>query len=313
MSRKDYYQTLGVSHDASEADLKKAFRRLAKEHHPDKNPGDPRAEDRFKEVNEAYAVLSDPKKRRQYDQVGDAAFHQQFSTEDIFRGRDFSSIFEELGLGGMGGGPDFLSSLFGGRGRRGARGPGAGQGPFAGEQRGAQPRRGQDLEQEIHIGFEEAVLGSERRVAFQLGGQDLSFNVRIPPGVENGKRLRLRGKGAPGAAGGPSGDLLLTVLVAQHPLYQRDGDDLTVEAPVGLGHAIFGASIEVPTLDGPKRLRIPPGTQPGARMRLRGLGVARRGGGRGDLYVVVQVRVPLPEELTDEQRHALQELLPEEA
>lgn len=312
MSKKDYYQTLGVSRDATDADLKKAFRRLAKEHHPDRNPGDPHAEERFKEINEAYAVLSDPAQRKRYDRMGDAAFHRNVNPEDIFRGRekDFSSIFEELGLGGFGGGSDFFSNLFGG-GRRG-RPPGAGPagGPFGGEARGQKPRRGQDLEQEIRIGFEEAILGSERRVAFQLSGQDLSYNVRIPAGIESGKKLRLRGKGAPGAAGGPPGDLLLTIQVADHPLYRREGDDLVVDARVGLAEAVFGASVEVPTLDGAKRLRIPPGTQPGTRMRLRGLGVARRSGDRGDLHVVVHVTVPRPEELSEEQRRALQELLP---
>lgn len=308
MKSKDYYEILGVARDASPADLKKAFRKLAKLHHPDKNAGDPTAEDRFKEINEAYAVLSDADKRRRYDQVGTDAFHRQYTTEDIFRGFDFSSIFDDLGVGGQqGGGGDLFSSLFGRGGRRGGRGRGPGAGP--GEQRGPQPRNGQDLSQEMHVGFEEAVKGSERRISFRLGDQDHSFNVRIPPGVESGQKLRIRGKGGPGAAGGTAGDLLLTITVSPHPTYRREGTDLFVDVEIGLAEAVLGASIEVPTLDGPKRLRVPPGTQPGSKLRLRGLGVARKGHTIGDLYVVLQVRVPGPDELTDEQRRVLTELL----
>lgn len=310
MATKDYYETLGVAKDASQDDIKKAFRKKAQQHHPDKNPGDPGAEDRFKTINEAYAVLSDPDKRKQYDRVGTDAFHQQYSTEDIFRGVDFSSIFEDLGIG-VGNASDFFSNIFGrgGAGRRGGRGRGPG-GPFQGfEQRPAAPHKGSDLEQELTIGFEESVHGSERRLVLQTGGVESSLNVRIPAGIESGQKLRLRGKGGPGAAGGPAGDILLHITVAPHPTYRREGQDVHVDHEIDLPSAVLGASVEVPTLSGTKRVRIPPGTQPGARIRLRGLGVpAMRKKPAGDQYVHLHVRLPRPEELTESQRKAIEEL-----
>lgn len=301
MKNKDYYEILGVPRDASAADIKKAFRKLAKEHHPDKNPGDAGAEERFKQINEAYAVLSDADKRRQYDRVGTDAFHRQYTTEDIFRGFDFSSIFQDMGIGSQGG-ADLFANLFGRGGRRPGRGPGV-------DPRGPHLRKGQDLTHDMEIGFEEAVTGSERRMTFRMGDEEHSFNVRIPAGVEDGQKLRIRGKGGPGGGGGPAGDLILTVTVSPHPLYRREGSDLLVDVEIGVAEAILGATIEVPTLGGPKRLRVPPGTQPGSRLRLRGLGVARQGHAAGDLYVVLKVRVPSPDELTAEQREVLEGLL----
>jgi curved DNA-binding protein len=309
MAARDYYEVLGVGKNASQDELKKAFRRLAKDHHPDRNPNDPGAEERFKEINEAYAVLSDPDKRKQYDRVGNTdAFHRQYSTEDIFRGADFSSIFEDIGIG-VGGASDFFSSLFGGRpgARRGPQQRGRAGGPFGGDPRAAQPQKGQDLTHELTIGFEEAVHGSERRVALMMGGEEVAFNVRIPAGVETGQKLRVRGKGAMGPSG-QRGDLMLNIVVSPHPIYRREGRDLHVDHVISLGEAVLGTSIEVPSLDGPKRLKVPAGTQPQAKLRLRGLGITPKGGEPGDLYVHLNVHIPSPTELTPEQRQVFEQL-----
>ncbi len=321
MAKRDYYEILGVKKTASADEIKKAFRSLAQICHPDKNPGDTAAEERFKDINEAYAVLSDPKKRRQYDNIGAEGFHQQFSQEDIFRDFDLNSIFSDLGVGRGGGADDLFSSLFGGRGRRrpqrGANpfvdlGSFGGAGPCHG---GGQPTRGQDYRQVVEISLHEAVYGGNRRLSIYPAdsgadpGARQDLNVRIPPGVTDGKRLRLAGKGGPPQGpGGPPGDLFLEIRVASHPTFKLEGRDLVVEQTVSLTQAILGDQVAVPTLRGEtKQLRVPPGTQSGTRLRMRGLGVpAHKGESAGDQHVVLKVQIP--RELTDEQRQMIEKL-----
>ena len=288
----DYYEILGVPRDATPADLKKAFRQKAQELHPDKNPDDPKAEDRFKKANEAYAVLSDPDQRKKYDQFGDERFRQAVNVEDIFRGKDFSGIFTDLGLGA-----DLFSNLFGGAGGRRAGGRARG--------RGAAPR-GADSYHEFLTGFREAAVGGEATVLIQgpSGTRDLTF--RIPAGVRAGQKIRLRGEGAPSEYGGPAGDLYIVIQVAPHPLLTRDGDHIRAEVRVPISTLLLGGTVEVPTLEGPRKIRVPAGTPAGTEHRLRGHGAVTRAGGRGDLFAVVLPVVP--DRLSDDQRAAAERL-----
>lgn len=289
---KDYYAVLGVDKSASTEVIKKAYRKLAVKFHPDKNPGDKAAEERFKEITEAYAVLADAEKRRQYDQFGEAGFHQRFSQEDIFRNVDINDIFREFGIGG----DDLFSQLFGGRG-------GVGR---SGSFRGGRPRpiKGQDLLLRLAIPLRQAVLGGERQIDLARHGHGEPIKLRIPPGVESGQKLRVAGKGAPAPAGGPPGDLLLEIEVLADPLFSREGHDLTVTVAVPFSGACLGTSIEVPTLEGEKRVKVKPGTRSGSKIRLKGFGVP--GHPAGDLYAVVEVAVP--GELTAEQEKLLGKL-----
>lgn len=308
MATKDYYDVLGVSKTATPDEIKKAFRQLAMKLHPDRNPDDPSAEERFKEANEAYAVLSDPEKRKQYDRFGAQGFHAQYSTDDIFRNVDFSSVLNDLGVGGS---ADFFSELFrgGNKGRRQRTGQPSGFDPFGQSQRRRseqQDLRGQDISQDLVIAFEESVFGSERFVQMRVGDQDVNINVKIPPGVEHGKRLRIAGKGGPGK---PSGDLLLRILVSEHPQFTRKGRDLYTTLTIGVGDAVLGTTVEVPTLREKKRMRILPGTQNGAQLRLRDLGIpATKHHEAGHQYVTIQVRIPMPDDLTKEELVGLESM-----
>ncbi|MFA7536878.1 MAG: DnaJ C-terminal domain-containing protein [Desulfuromonadales bacterium] len=287
---KDYYGTLGVQKDASADEIKKAYRKLALKHHPDKNPGDKKAEEKFKEITEAYAVLSDPEKRKQYDQFGDSGFHQRYSQEDIYRDFDVGDIFREFGFGT----DDIFSHLFGGaRGRtafHGARQP--------------QAIKGQDYVMRLSIPFRTAVQGGERRVDFRRDNSVEQLQVRIPPGVESGQRLRLAGKGGASPAG-PSGDLFLEIQVEADPQFTRDGQDLYVRVQVPFSGACLGATVDVATLEGTKRIKVPAGMQVGGKIRLKAFGVASRAG-KGDLYAVIEVAVPT--KLTARQKELLEEL-----
>ena len=293
---KDYYALLGVEKGASPEQIKKAYRKLAVRYHPDKNPGDKSAEERFKEVTEAYAVLSDPEKRRQYDQFGETGFHQRFSQEDIFRNVDLNDIFREFGFGG---GDDLFSQLFGGRG-------GAFRdGTFHGGR--VRPVKGQDLLRRLSIPFRQSILGGERQIDLTRHGHAEPIKVRIPPGVENGQKLRVAGKGASSPAGGPPGDLLLEIEIGADPVFTRDGNDLSVSVAVPFSGACLGTSVEVPTLDGIKRVKVKPGSKSGSRIRLKGFGVVGHAGqAAGDLYAVIEVTVP--KKLTAVQEKLLQEL-----
>lgn len=293
---KDYYETLGVPRDADAAAMKKAFRKKAIELHPDKNPDDPEAEERFKEVNEAYAVLSDQEKRSQYDRFGHAGFQQRFNMEDIFRGTDFGAMFGDMGFGS-----DIFSSMFGG----GAAGRGFGghqgrRGPRA-------PTKGQDYQLEIDVSFNEAALGGQRMVRFKRPDGERTLTVRIPAGIEHGKTIRVRGEGLPSShPQGPRGDLLIRIKVAAHPYITREGGDLRVNVPVPLSTLALGGVVEIPTLEDNKKIRVKPGTAPGAQQRLKGLGVANKRGERGRLYVTLQAE--FPSELTEEQRALFEQL-----
>ena len=355
---KDFYAMLGVAKGASAAELKKAYRKLARELHPDKNPGDAAAEARFKEVSEAYDVLSDPKTRAEYDEArslfASGGFRRASGGGGGAGGFDFSSMFGD----GSGGGADGdLGGMFGGlfgnggssRGTRYTRNTGRGG------QRG--PARGQDAEADITLGFDDAVQGqtlplrlsgpaacdqcrgsgaapgtaphqcsvcggsgyisrnqgafgfSEPCRACQGTGQVIdtpcpkcsgtgvttqvrTITVRVPPGVRDGAKLKIPGKGSPGARGCPAGDLYVTVHVLGHELFGRSGDDLTLTVPITFPEAALGTTLRVPTLDGSVALRVAPGTASGRTLRVRGRGAPKRGGGHGDLLVTVEVAVP---------------------
>jgi len=303
MATRDYYEILGVSKGASDGEIKKAYRKLAMKYHPDRNPNKKEAEERFKEINEAYAVLSDKEKRKQYDTFGAEGFRQRFTQEDIFRGFDFDEI---------------LSGLFGGRSRRGAP---SGRGSFdfsdlfggrgGYQDMGRMAQRGEDILYELPITLEEAAFGGEKRVSFrkERGGTE-EISVRIPNGISSGKKLRVAGKGVEGKNGGPPGDLYLQISVMEHPIYSRDGDDLTVEKEVSFSEAVLGTTIEVPTLDGNKKVKVPAGTQSHSKLRLKGLGLSHfQREGRGDEYVKVTVRVP--KRVSEKVKNMIQELAKE--
>lgn len=365
---KDYYAALGVAKDASTADIKKAYRKLARELHPDKNPDNAKAEDRFKEVSEAYDVLSVDAKRKEYDEArslfAGGAFRGGFpgaggtTTGPGGATFDMSDLFETGGSASGGGLGDILGGLFTGGGTRGRA-----------RTRTPSPSRGQDVSAEITLGFDEAVRGAT--LPLQLSGpgtchtchgngarpgtsphtcptcngsgfisrnqgafgfsepcrdcqgtgqiiddpcpechgsgvttQTRTITVRVPPGVRDGARLRIPGKGTPGARGGPAGDLFVVVKVAAHQLFGRSGDDLTLTVPVTFPEAALGTTLRVPTLDSSVALKVPAGTPNGRTMRVRGRGVAKRGGGAGDLLVTVEVAVP--QTMTGDAREALE-------
>lgn len=305
---KDYYDVLGVPETASDKELNRAYRRLARRLHPDANPGDPAAEERFKAVTAAYDVLGDPERRREYDEarrLRASGFADGPGFGDGPGGfgdgpGGFTFRFEEGDDGGFGVGGfdlgDLLGDVFGG----GA----AGGGP-----RARRPRRGRDLVAELPLGFEEAVRGTTRSVT--LAGVDgqaaRTVRARVPAGVDDGQTVRLPGRGEPGGDGGPAGDLLLRVRVEPHRRFGRQGRDLTVTVPVTFPEAALGAVVTVPTLDDPVTLRVPPGTPSGRTFRVRGRGVPAAGGApAGDLLVTVEVAVPPT--LTPDQRRAVEAL-----
>lgn len=285
MASDDMYAVLGVPKTATAAELKKAYRKLAKDLHPDRNPGDTAKEERFKRVTAAYDVLSDVKKRDLYDRFGDEGLREGFdpAAYEAFRrggarggfgggqGFDASDFFG----GGQGGVPFDLGDLLGGRGRR----------PSG-------PRRGQDLEATVRIEFKEALLGCEREL--RSAGAEATTRVRIPAGARTGSKLRLRGKGAEGARGGAAGDLLLSVEVAEHPhfWFAEGDDDLHVRVPVRVSEAFLGAKVEVPTVEGSVQLKIPAGTEQDAKLRVRGKGVAKKDGTSSDLMVHITLKMP---------------------
>ncbi|WP_136515349.1 DnaJ C-terminal domain-containing protein [Geomonas edaphica] len=294
MAQRDYYEVLGLKKGASADEIKRAYRKLAVKYHPDKNPGNKEAEERFKEINEAYAVLSDPQKKEQFDQFGSTNFHQRFSQEDIFRGFNVDDMFRDQGFGT----DDIFSRIFGDAMRRQRGG------------RGRAAARGEDFSMELQVTFRDAYDGAEKRVAFMRDGSREELSVKVPAGIESGARLRVAGRGGPGRMGGPPGDLYLTVLVSADPLFQREGNDIVLNNEVRFSEAVLGGQLEVPTMQGTKRIRIPAGIQSGTKVRLKGLGFPLMGGGgRGDMYVRVAVHVP--EKLTSHQRELMEQLAAE--
>jgi DnaJ-class molecular chaperone len=299
MPDRDYYEVLGVARDASADAIKKAYRSLARKHHPDVNPGDKKAEARFKEAQQAYDILSDAEKRSLYDRYGNAAFEgvaasgpragaTEWTANQAGPGFafDFGDIF---GPGGMGAGAATDEAHGGGifeellgrvRGGRGGRRP-------------AGPRAGRNLEARLTIPFLTAVRGGETTIELDRDGHRESLVVKIPPGVESGAKLRLRGQGDAGEPGAPRGDLTIVVNVEPHPYFTRLGRDLQVEVPITVGEAVLGARVDVPTLEGRKSLTVPPGSSSGLKLRLRGQGVpATPGKPEGNLIVVLKIIVP---------------------
>src|SRR5262245_59246113 len=276
---RDYYETLGLSRQVTDEQIRNAYRKLARKYHPDVNPGNKDAEEKFKEINEAYSVLSDPQKRKQYDRLG-----QDWKAGADFKpppdwGRDVRIDFGDLGGHDY---SDFFESIFGGA-RRATGRQGAG---FA--------TRGRDLEAQIRLPLEDAHRGATRTLALRgPDGKQKSIRVNIPAGLPDGALLHIPNEGEPGAAGAPAGDLFVTVRLEPHPLFKVLGDgDVETDLPVSPWEAALGARVRVPTLDGPVDLSIPPGVQSAQRLRLRGQGMSRQDRARGDQYVRIRIVNP---------------------
>jgi len=301
MEYKDYYKILGVPKNATAKDIKAAYRKLARKHHPDVNPGNAKAEARFKEINEANEVLSDPEKRKRYDQLGanwnayggapppNWPGRARVDVQD-FGGRGFSDFFETF-FGGAGGarGIDIEELLRGAQAQRGG------------------PTRGDDVEYEVELTLEEVLRGTTRTLRLSEGATNRQVEVKIPPGIRDGARLRVPGEGPQGPGGGPRGDLYLRIRLRPHPSFTRDGDDLQGSVTVPLTAAVLGGEVSVPTLDGPVGIKVPAGTPAGRVFRLRGHGLPKQGAsGRGDL--LAQLNVSLPHGLSERERELFEEL-----
>lgn len=300
---RDPYSILGVQRSATDEEIRSAYRKLARELHPDVNPGDTKAEERFKEVSAAYDILSDKSKRALFDEFGEEGLRSGFNPEQARQYRQWAGGFGGSGFGGAGpsggyrvdfdprGGPagfdfgDLFGEMFGGGATR--------------------PRRGQDVLVRTTITLEQAIHGADIQVA--VSGRDTPVKVRIPKGADDGSRLRVEGQGQPGSNGGPAGDLVIETRMEPHPYFERQGLDLFLKLPVTLAEAYRGTSVQVPTPSGHVKLRIPAGTQSGARLRLRGKGLTRSHT-TGDMYAVIDVR--LPDARNDELERALEAAQP---
>ena len=313
MAERDYYDVLGVGRGVSQEDIRKAYRRLARKYHPDLNPGDPEAERKFKELGEAYEVLSDAEKRKAYDRFGKEGVRMGAAAgagPSGFRytrtggpgGPGFDDVAFEAFAGSGGQAESLFQELFSRLGGRRARASGA---------RGMAVR-GQDLESEIQLAFEQAVHGVRTTITLERPTGDgrarrEHLDVRVPPGVADGQRIRLRDKGAEGVGGAPPGDLYLRVRVKPHPWFRRENRDIYIDVPISVAEAALGATVEVPTVRGRTRVRIPPGTAGGARLRLRGQGLAGpKGQAPGDQYCVVRI-VP-PRKMDDRLKRLFEDL-----
>lgn len=298
---EDFYKILGVSRDASDKEIQKAYRALARKHHPDRVDEDQRdaAKKRFQKIQEAYDVLSDPEKRKMYDQFGPDFRQAGAAGADPFQGFrsgagghstqfDFSDLFG----GGGGGFEDFVAQMQGGRKPAGGRGRRA-------------PRQGESLEAETTISFATSITGGSVDLSLSRGNSNERISVTIPAGIEDGKKIRLKGQGQPSPSGGPAGDLLLTIRVAAHPHYKRVGDNLQLTMPVTLEEATLGARIDVPTPAGTISLKVPAGSSSGRKLRLKGQGV-KRAEGSGDL--IVELQVALPDKIDERSKELILEL-----
>ncbi len=307
---KDYYKVLGVGKNATQDEIKKAYRKLARKYHPDANPDNPKAEEKFKEIGEAYEVLKDPEKRKRYDQLG--SNWKQYANAGRPGGgrraysRDFSGAgfnFEDLGGGGF---SDFFEMFFG----RGAKDSGFSNfgSQFGGQRQKTRRQniKGQDLQSSITITLREAYFGTQRSLRLQKGGKTRNVNVKIPKGIKDGGKIRVAGEGNPSQAGGQSGDLYLVVNIADHPFFTRKGDDLYCEIPVTIKEALYGGKIDIPTFGGKVMAKLPSRTQGGKTLRLKGKGMPRiKRKGTGDLYA--KIRIMLPENLTKQQEKSLED------
>ena len=284
---KNYYSVLGLPNSASDDEIKKSYRKLAMQYHPDRNEGDKKAEDKFKDISEAYAVLGDKKKRNQYDQYGSEGFHQKYSQEDIFRDFDMDDILRGFGFGGRGGSP------FQGQERSGF------DNPFS---HGRPPNREAQIppvKKECTISFEESAMGCQRTISIARNGTHEETSVKIPAGIAHGKVLRVKGKGQRSLTGNRRGDLHLLIHVLPHPLFRREGRDVVIDAEIKLTQALLGATIEVETLSGIKSVKVPSGSQNGTKLRLKEVGVKFSSGLRGNQLVKLMVKIP--KEITQEQ------------
>lgn len=312
MAQKDYYDILGVSKNASQDEIKKAYRKLARKYHPDHSGGDKASEEKFKEISEAYAVLSDEEKRKQYDTYGSEDFQQRYSQEDIFRGSNVEDILREFGFGGG----SFFANF--GRGKKSA-GMGGTRFSFdpesifgfggGGRQQEAAQMKGGDVESELPVTIQDIFHGSTKTISLQSpsGGTE-QLTVKIPRGWITGKKLRFAGRGQPSAYGGPAGDLYVRSRVVNDPVYKQKGHDLYIDREIKLTEALLGSKISVPTVEGKQlSLNIPPGTQHKQKMRLSGHGIPHmKGGGAGDLYVVINIK--MPKRLTEKQKELVKQL-----
>jgi len=305
MPGADYYKILGVNRSDSAGEIKKAYRKLAMKYHPDRTKGDKSAEEMFKKISEAYAVLSDKEKRKQYDTFGASGFHQRYSQEDIFRGFNFGDIFREFGFDDT----SFANMFMGGAGRGQRFAFGSGGDPFGAFTAGQRAQvKGSDLLYELPLTLQEVLNGTTKTVAIDQGGQQQRINVKIPKGMITGKKLRLAGKGQPGALGGPSGDLYIQAKVLDDPVFSPVGHDLYIDREIKLTEALLGTLIEIPTPNGKSlNLKIPPGTQHQTRMRMKGYGLPiMKKRQRGDLYARIIVKPP--KRLKKKQKAIIQEL-----
>jgi DnaJ-class molecular chaperone len=290
VATRDPYSVLGVSRSSSADDIKKAYRKLAKLHHPDLKPGDAANEERFKEISAAYTLLSDSEKRAKFDRGEiDSSGQERHAGPrgHTGRGRAYSGGADDSFFAS--GGDDWFSDLFGGARRRG----GAGAGPASGGASSNGPKvRGSDIAYSVTVPFVEAVQGTKRRISLSNGK---SIDVAVPPGTENEQKLRLKGQGLPGMGGMPNGDAIIEVHVETHPFFTRQDGDIHVEVPITLNEAVLGATIHVPTISGKVAVKVPPGANTGSVLRLRGKGVASQSGGTaGDQYVKLKVMLPDP-------------------
>jgi len=302
----DYYKILGVNKKASDSEIKKAYRKLALKYHPDKTKGDKKLEKKFKEISEAYAVLSDEKKREQYDTFGSENFQQRYSQEDIFRNSNMADILKEFGFGvegSAGGFSNMFGGGFGGGGFSSMGGMGGG-----GCRRKTAPAKGQDIEYEIPLSLDEIMTGTSKSLNLSQEGETKTISVKIPKGMTKGKKIRLAGKGQPSPYGGPNGDLYIKSNPIQPIGYEIDGNNISTKKEIKLSESLLGCKIDIATpLGKTVSLNVPAGTRHKAKMRLAGLGIPdMKGKKTGDLFVIIYVNIP--KKLTREQKNIVEKL-----
>jgi len=301
---EDYYKTLGVNKTSTDTEIKKAYRKLAMKYHPDHTKGDKTAEEKFKKISEAYAVLSDKDKRKQYDTFGSTGFKQRYSQEDIFKGFDFGDILKEFGFGG--------GNIFGGRGRKGSSNFSFNFGdqfnPHAQFKHQNVPAKGSDLVYELPLTLEEIFKDSNKTISFSHGGKNERLTVKIPKGMIAGKKLRIAGKGDPGVNGGPPGDLYIQSKLIPHPIFGCEGNDLFIDQTVKFTEALLGTTIKIQTLDGNSlNVKIAQGTKHLTKMRLSGHGLpVMNSNKRGDIFV--RINIEMKKDLSKQQIKLLKKL-----